>query len=76
MYVCYLQIKKPRGRKWEHVLTFTDNSITSALNRVATIDLDTVMTRNNNFDYRLSVCNDNRVDYVFRNGIVMAVIQI
>lgn len=76
MYVCYLQIKKPRGRKWEHVLTFTDNSVTSALNRVATIDLYTVMTKNNNFDYCLSVCDNHRVDYVFNNGFIKAAVQI
>lgn len=73
MYVCYLEIKKPRGRKWEHVLTFTDNSVISSLNRVATIDLYTVMTKNNNFDYRLSVCSDHRVDYIFKNGFVTVV---
>lgn len=70
MYVCYLEIKKPRGRKWEHVFTFTDYSVTSALNRVELIDFETVMFRNNNFDYRLTVVDNHRVEYIFKNGFV------
>lgn len=76
MYVCYLSIKKPRARKWEHVLTFTDKTIIDALNRVAKIDFDTVMTKGNNFDFLLSVCDNHRVDYTFRNGLIRGIYMI
>ena len=71
MLVCYVEIKKPRARKFNHVLTFTDENILNVLNYVAKISFDTLMSKGNVFDFKATICGDNfRKTYILRGDSI------
>ena len=75
MLVCYVEIKKPRARKFNHVLTFTEENILNVLNYVAKISFDTLMTKGNAFDFKATICGDNfRKSYILKGDTIEVII--
>ena len=76
MLVCYVEIKKPRARKFSHVLTFTDENVLNVLNYVAKISFDTLMSNGNAFDFKATICGDNfRKTYILRGDGIEVIIS-